>query len=401
MNQTLLYKGIFKRFVRNKVKTFLQMLGVTIGVFTLTSGLALGSGFQAAVLDYFSKIFLPDSITLATAYGTPDPRGIREEDVAALLQALPDVTAWTPLVNNGRMDLERNGVVQRAGVTGAAPGAQVAVGHEAVLGEYLTDEDVRTRARVVLLGNTVRDKLFGAEDPLGQPLTIGSQVYVVKGVLNRFGADPHGGDLDNTVVIPYTTLMQINKRDELGNVRFRVGNSSNVESVATSMRGLMQAQHNISAGRQDDFYVATTAAGQASFEGFLSLFRILLPVVTGVILLIAMLVIASLTLISVKERTAEIGLRKAAGARARDIEKQILTETLLIALLGGVLGIALSYPGAVYVEGLYARYGSAASFLPGPSVLAVSLVCALLTGALAALWPARKAAALSPVEALR
>jgi ABC-type antimicrobial peptide transport system permease subunit len=401
MNSALLYRGIGKRYLRNKVKTFLQMLGVTVGVFTLTSGLALGSGFQTAVLEYFGKVFLPDSITLATAYGVADPRGLSEDDVAALMQALPAITAWSPLVSGGRVALERNGNLQNASMTGTAPGAQTVMGHAAVQGEYFSDEDVRTRARVVLLGNTVREKLFGAEDPVGQPLAIGSQVYVVKGVLNRFGADPHGGDLDNVVVIPYTTLMQINKRDELGNARFRVGSSGEVERVAESMRGLMRVQHNIGDGRQDDFYVSTTAAGQVAFQGFLSMFNMLLPVVTGIILLIAMLVIASLTLISVKERTAEIGLRKAVGARARDIEKQILTETVGVALLGGLLGIVLSYPGAVYVEGLYARYGSTVSFLPSTSVLAISLICALLTGALAALLPARRAAALSSVEALR
>src|SRR5690606_23139008 len=156
------------------------------------------------------------------------------------------------------------------------------IGQDAAEGEYLSDADVRTRARVALIGNTVKEKLFGAESPLGQPLSIGSQVYTIKGTLSRLGADPHGGDLDNVVVIPYSTQLQVNKRDELGSVRFRVA-SGNVASAAAQISALMRERHNITEGRQDDFYVATAPAGQASFDNFLALFALLLPVVTGVI----------------------------------------------------------------------------------------------------------------------
>lgn len=401
MNQALLYGSVLKRFARYKLKTFLLMLGVTVGVYVLTTGLALGSGFKTAVMDYFSRIFLPNSITLASESGAPDARPLSEADVAALLDAIPALVSWTPLMPGGRADLERNGATQRAGIMAVSPAAQQVIGQSAVLGTYLSDADIATRSRVVLLGNTVKEKLFGGEDPLGQPLALGSQVFVVKGVLNRLGADPHGGDLDNVVVIPYTTQLQTNKRDDLVSVRFRVGSSSEMASAAAAMSTILRARHNITEGRQDDFYVSTMPAGQAMFLQFEATFRILLPVITGVLFVIALLVIASLMLISVKERTAEIGLRKAVGASARDVEQQFMVEIVLVAVLGGVLGIALSYPGLLYIESLYARYGSAVSFLPTPAMLALSLLCAVLTGALAALLPARRAAALAPVEALR
>jgi ABC-type antimicrobial peptide transport system permease subunit len=314
---------------------------------------------------------------------------------------VPAPIEWSPLVSGGRVDLERNGATQRAGMTGTGIAAPRVIGQSAAAGEYFSDEDIRTRARVVLVGNTVKEQLFGADDPLGQLLTVGSQVYVVKGVLSKLGADPHGGDLDNVVAVPYTTVLQIAKRDDLGSVRFRVQPGTDVEAVAALVRTAMRTRHNLGEGRVDDFYVATAPAGRAAFDQFEQMFRTLLPVITGVLFLIALLVIASLMLISVKERSAEIGLRKALGARARDIERQFLIETLLVALLGGALGIALSYPGALYVESLYARYGSAVSFRPTPAIIVLSLLCAVITGALAAWLPARRAATLNPVEALR
>jgi putative ABC transport system permease protein len=403
MNTALLYTGIFRRFGRHKIKTFLLMLGVTIGVFVLTSGLVLGVGLKQSVLEYFGKTFLPDSITLGSDFGVPDAQPITEADIATLLTGIPALTAWSPLVPGGRADLERDGVVQRAALTGVSPQAQLTIGQSTVLGAYVDDTDVNTRARIAVIGNTVREKLYGASDPVGEELRIGSQVYTIKGVLNRLGGDPHGGDLDNTVVLPYTTLLQMNKTEGLINVRFRVA-SGQVENAATQINALMRKRHNLTEGRRDDFYVSTAPAGQAMFQQVESMFVVLLPLITGVILLIALLVIASLMLIGVKERTAEIGLRKAVGARNRDVSRQFLLETVLVALMGGILGIALSFPGLLYIDGVFAVYripGSAVSFTPGAWQVAIGLLSALITGLLAAILPARRAARMPPHEALR
>ncbi len=403
MNHALLFSGIFRRFLRHRNKTFLLMLGVAVGVFVLTSGLVLGKGFRQSVTEYFNKTFLPDSITLATDFNVPDPRPLTEADVAALLTEIPALTAWSPLMPGGRADVERDGIVQRAALTGVSPQAQVTIGQGTTLGAYIDDTDVATRARVAVIGNTVREKLYGASDPTGEELTIGSQVYRIKGLLNRLGGDPHGGDLDNTMVIPYTTLLQINKGDGLVNVRFRVARGQAEESAAR-IAALLRARHNITEGRRDDFYVSTAPAGQAMFVHVENLFGVLLPLITGVILLIALLVIASLTLIGVKERTAEIGLRKAVGGRTRDVSRQFVLETVLVALMGGVLGVVLSYPGMLYLESVFAVYrtpDSAVSFVPGLGAVATGLFSALVTGLLAAILPARRAAALPPHEALR
>jgi putative ABC transport system permease protein len=402
MNVYQLGKEVSRRFVRYKFKSFLMLLGMLIGVFTLTTGMALAAGFKISVMTYFNNIFLPDSITLATRSGVPNVRPLTEDDVEALVRELPALGAWTPLVPGGAVDLTYNGNSRRAGLTGTGAAAPLATGQGAASGTYISETDVQTRASVVLLGNTVREQLFGSENPVGQRLAIGSQVFQIKGVLDRLGADPHGGDLDNVVMVPYTTLLQMNRWEDLRNIRFRVTSSAEVDATATQMTVLMRARRNLTEGREDDFYITTAPAGQESFGQFEAMFKVLLPVVVGIIFVISLLVIASIMLIGVKERTAEIGLRKAVGARAEEVELQFLAEALLVAVVAGVLGNVLSYPGLLYVQQMYARYGSDdVSFLPDVPLLALSFGCALLTGVLAAWLPARQAAAMSPVTALR
>src|SRR5690606_27732890 len=126
-----------------------------------------------------------------------------------------------------------------------------------------------------------------------------------------------------------------------------------VPSAAEKIASLMRTRHNLTPGQQDDFYVASSPAGKAAFERFEAMFKLLLPIISGIIFVISMLVLASIMLITIKDRTAEIGLRKAVGARARDVESQFVIETLMIAVLGGVLGIVLSYAPLLYVQGRF------------------------------------------------
>ena len=402
MNITQFGGEIGRRFMRYKFKSFVMLAGMLIGVFTLTTGMALSAGFKISVTRYFSSIFLPDSITLAARNAVPDARPLTEADIYELRQALPELGAWTPLVPAGAVDLNHNGNSRRVTLTGTGVDAPSATGQGTASGEYFSEEDMQARANVVLIGNTVKDQLFSNEDPLNQQLTIGSVVYEVKGVLQKLGADPHGGDLDNVIMIPYTTLMQMNRWDDLRNVRFRATNAADVDNIAMQMGVLMRARHNIVEGREDDFYIGTSPAGKESFGQFEAMFKVLFPVVVAIIFVISLLVIASLMLISVKERTAEIGLRKAVGARADEVELHFLAEALLLAVVAGVLGNMLSYPGLLAVQQMYSRYGSPdVSFLPGAGMLAFRFGCALLTAVLAAWLPARRAAAMSPVAALR
>ncbi|MES2606688.1 MAG: FtsX-like permease family protein, partial [Pseudomonadota bacterium] len=187
----------------------------------------------------------------------------------------------------------------------------------------------------------------------------------------------------------------------LGSLRFRFNDAASTRDAVAPITALLRERHQIANGQPNDFSIADSPAGQAMFNQITEMFTLLLPIVVGVIFLISLLIIAALMLIQVKERTAEIGLRKAVGAQQGDIEQQFLLETLLIALSGGVLGNALSYAVLGYIHNFFRNSGSDASFLPTPDLLLLSFGCAALTGVLAAWLPARRAAALSPVVALR
>jgi putative ABC transport system permease protein len=311
------------------------------------------------------------------------------------------IVAWSPLVPGGRRNLTRNGLENFAALNGVSESAQVVIGQPAVSGNYFTEQDIQRRAREALIGRTVAERLFPGESPVGGVLTVDNLVFTVKGVLKELGGDPHGGDLDNVVSIPYTTLLQMNKSDQLFSVRFLVAAGSDTERAAATMRTIMRKAHNIGAGQPDDFLVTTAPGGLAAFRQFEATFIMLLPVVVGVIFLIAAGVITIISLSSVRERIAEIGLRKAVGARNRDISTQFLLETAVLSGIGGLLGILLTLPVLAYTESFFARAGSSVKFLPSPGLVVFTLLCCVLVGLAAGCLPALRAANLTPVDALR
>ena len=401
MNVVLLLADIALRFLRYKLRSLFMMLGILLGVFTLVSAISLAGGFRVAVLDYFAKTFLPNNLMLTADPRVPGAKQLTLADIQSLQQALPPLQLWTPILRGGGRNLGIQGRSLQTYLSGVSADARLVLGQDVVSGSYFSEQDIRNRERVVLLGRTVREALFPDGNAEGQLLNIDNLVFVVQGELAALGADPHGGDLDNAVLLPYSTLQQMSKRDDLGSVRFLAAEGADVEATAQAMRSLLRQRHNIGSSRQDDFMVATSPPGMQAFQQFEELFRLLLPLVVGVIFLVSTLVIASLMLVNVKSRTAEIGLRKAVGARHSDILCQFLLEVLLLAALAGVLGVGLSYPALYYVQANFAALGSAANFMPTPTVLVSALLCALLTGLLASLWPAWRAAALMPKETLR
>lgn len=401
MNTNMLLQELCRRVLRYKLRSCMMMLGVMVGSFILVGALALKAGFQQNVLDYLSKTFLPNSITLAGSQDVAGGRELTLADIEAVVREVDGIVAWSPLIPAGRRNLSRGGRENFAALSGASDQAQMVTGQYAVEGTHFTAADVRTRARVVLLGRTVVEKLFPDQSPLGEPLVIDNLVFTVQGVLSELGGDPHGGDLDNTIVIPWTTLLQMNKSDNLFNVRFLAAEGSDVEQVAQEIGEVVRARHNIGPGRSDDFFVSTSPRGKAAFEDFEATFNVMLPVVTGVIFLISACVIAIITLTSVRERVPEIGLRKAVGARRRDIGRQFLLETALLSVLGGASGILLTLPGLRYLEIVFERAGGEMAAMPSPWVILLCLGCSIVVGLAAGFLPARRAAKLLPVEALR
>jgi putative ABC transport system permease protein len=250
---------------------------------------------------------------------------------------------------------------------------------------------------VALVGETVARALFGEEDPIGGEILVGPVPFRVGGVLQRLGTDIHGMDRDNEVVVPISTAMRrVMNVDTIRAVKLLVRDPRRVDGAAAEVERVLRERHGLADGQPNDFTLMTSATVQRSVGKVQRVLFLYLPLVAGLSLLAGGTVAATLTLSSVNERVAEIGLRRAVGARPRDIRLQFLAETAVTALGGGLLGAAIGSAIAVAVA---ARFSLPAGVSPG--AIALGLVLALLTGLLAGVLPARRAALLDPATALR
>jgi len=264
-------------------------------------------------------------------------------------------------------------------------------------GEYFDAQAVATSARVALVGETAARALFGDEDPLGAEVLIGSVPFRVTGVLAREGTDIHGMDRDNEVVIPISTAMRrVMNVDVIRAVKLLVRDPARVDETADEVTRLLRERHAKAEGQPSDFTLITSSFVQRNVGKVQRVLFLYLPLVAGISLLAGATVAATLMLSSVSERVGEIGLRRAVGARPRDIGLQFLLETAVTAVGGGVLGAALGSGLAVLVAARM-NFGLGVSW---PAV-AVGLLSAGITGLVAGVLPARRAARLEPAAALR
>lgn len=401
MNLRLLSIGIGKRYLRHKFKSLLMALGIVIGVMALISSITLGAGLKNSILKNLNNSFMPNNIGLSSSGNSINDRQLTLNDISVVNNSVTGLSLWTPLISGGRKTINVPGSDHRSVITGVDVSAQIVMGQPAVEGEYFNQMDVQRRNRVVLIGQTLKQGLFPDQSALGQQLTIDSRIFTVKGILKSLGSDPHGGDLDNVVLLPYTTLMQMTKSEQIGNVRFMVDNPQASTGIAEAIGVIMRQQHNIAKVETDDFLISTSPRGIDMIERMDSMFKLLIPIVVGIIFLIAAIVIAVIMQISIRQRTAEIGLRKALGARPIDLENQFLAETTIVGCVGAIVGILLTLPLLRYAEIFYAGIGGEISLQPSLPVIGLGFLCAVVAGLVAGYFPARKAAALVPVEALR
>ena len=401
------FRIAIRALLRNKMRSLLTMLGVVIGVGAVIAMVAIGEGAKARVEASFASmgsnllIILPGTTTKGGASGGfgsmptltwTDLRAIRNEcsavrRVAAVLrstaQVLSDEQNWTTSVNGTSSDYFE---------IRSWPVAK---------GRLFSDADVDGGAKVVALGQTVVEKLFGANsDPLGQSVRIKGVPFTVVAVLAKKGQSPTGQDYDDSVYIPQSTFMakiQGSMAQYLAGVIF-VG-ANNAEDTARAQRqisGLLRDRHHISQGGDDDFSVRNlTEMASAQQEGTKTL-TTLLASIAAVSLLVGGIGIMNIMLVSVTERTREIGLRMAVGARPQDILAQFLVEALTLSVAGGVIGVAL---GLLVAGRLAVQFGWPT--LVRADIIGIAVGFSALVGVTFGAYPARKASQLDPIEALR
>lgn len=389
----------------NRLRTGLTMLGMIIGVASVVLMLAIGQGAQALVTESIASMGSNLFIVLSgasTAGGVRMGGGtvptLTYKDTMAIGE-LESIAAVAPMLpNSAPMVYGSNNWTTQ--VVGTSSEYFEVRDWQPSKGVVFTPTDLRSANRVVLLGQTVVNHLFGDEDPLGKILRIKNNPFTVVGVLSSKGQSLDGRDQDDTALIPFTTA----QRKVFGNqfpgmVRYAMAKATSAEVMTTAeaqMNDLLRQRHRIRSGMDDDFSIRNLTALAQTAQGATKAMSMMLGAIAGVSLLVGGIGIMNIMLVSVTERTREIGIRMAIGARTFDILSQFLLEALMISLSGSLLGVILGVTIAWLV---------ATSF--GMNVV-VTLTSILLAFGVAAavgiffgFYPARKAAALRPIEALR
>jgi putative ABC transport system permease protein len=389
MNGIRLIQSSFKTLLRFKMRSFFMSIGVAVGVATLIAGGSVGAGAAEKISAQIDQMFGPGTILISSAE-------LKAADLKFVADQMDQVVAFAPRLSLSEMAIEYGGESEQAGVSGYSANSDYVWNRSVIDGRFISERDVERAARNALIGTRMKEALFGDADAIGEEIQIDSIPFEVVGILDPMGIDPHGEDRDMDVYVPVSTAQRrLVNTDVIGNGKFVVGNVDNVDQDADQIASILRDRFQIAAGEPDTFRIYTSKfAGKAAIKAkrMLGVYVMLAAVV---VLLVAAVVISSIMLIVVRERIAEIGLRKALGATRRAIATQFLCESTMISLLAGMIGIAL---GIGVANGIAQRYEIPVN-LTLMAVLA-AVLASVLVGILSGIIPARRAARLDPVEAL-
>jgi putative ABC transport system permease protein len=389
---------------RNKVRSALTMLGVIIGVASVIAMIALGSGARAAIDEQVQSQGTTAIYLSAGSWGGPGRAHggsgsittLTIEDAEAVVREVPTIGLWSPGVR-GRAQLIAGNANWNTQIEGGSEDWLAVRNFALAEGENFTARDVLVADKVCLLGASVAETLFPDQDPVGQVIRVRNMPFRVVGVLAAKGQGQWGQDQDDVVVAPWTTvqkkLLGINF---LHQVSFTARTSELVEPTAVAVTRLMRARHRSSSPETDDFTVRTVEEMAAMRVQMASTMNTLLLCVALVSLLVGGIGIMNIMLVSVTERTREIGVRMAVGAKTRDVLKQFLAEAVALSVVGGLTGIVL---GTVVSETITRVLQWPA--LVTASSIAIAFAFSAAVGVFFGWYPARKAASLDPIEALR
>ena len=392
----------------NTMRSALTVLGIVIGVASVIAMIAVGRGATQRIQDQIRSI---GSNVLVVLSGSSTAGGLRagagtlltltEEDAAAIPAECPAVALAAPTMR-GTAQIVVGNQNWSTIIQGATPDFLEARDWKVAAGEAFTPQDQASATKVALLGWTVAQNLFGDSDPVGQAIRIKKVPFTVLGVLAPKGQSPFGQDQDDLVVIPLSTakrqvlgVSQANAR-AVGAIVIRAREASLQKTAEEQVTALLRQRHRLQAEQDNDFTVRNMMEVFAAQEESARVMAILLGAIASVSLLVGGIGIMNIMLVSVTERTREIGLRMAVGARGRDILLQFLIEAVTLALLGGIVGTAAGLAGSA----LLARFGDWAVSVDASALLLAFLFSAGV-GIFFGFYPAKRAAELNPIEALR
>jgi putative ABC transport system permease protein len=398
---TILKVGL-KAIARNKLRSTLTALGIIIGVACVIAMIAVGQGSQASIQAQISSLgtnFLMIFPGVATQSGARIFTGqstITDDDVNAVRAECPAVAYVTP-VSRSAAQIVNGSLNWGTSVQGVGVEWPFVRSWNVEKGAFFSDSDVRASAKVCLLGSTVSNALFEGQDPVGQMVRIKNFPFRVVGVLETKGGNQMGQDQDDTVIAPYTTVMRLLKKTQKIDMFMASAVSrASVDEAQKEIEALLRQRHRLQPGQDSDFMIRSQQEIAQTADETSRTLSVLLASAASISLLVGGIGIMNIMLVSVTERTREIGVRMAIGAKGRDILTQFLIEALTLSVAGGAIGIALGM-GASRVLAWKARWPILLS--PAAVVLAFGFSAAI--GVFFGFYPARKASRLDPIEALR
>jgi putative ABC transport system permease protein len=392
----------------NKLRSGLTMLGIIIGVAAVIVMIAVGAGAQARVEEQIRSL---GSNLLLILSGTTTAGGVRmgfgsnltisEDDAAAIPREIPQTMAAPAL--RGTAQIVWGNQNWSTVIFGVTPEYIDVRQWELAAGRLFDASDMAGATKVCLIGHTVARQLFGGTDPLGQAIRIRRVPFTVIGVLESKGQSMMGTDQDDLILMPISTARKrvlgasnLAKQRSVGTIWVKVAEGYDIKAAEEQVRALLRQRHRLQPGQDDDFSLRNLEEVAATQEASSRVLALLLAAVASVSLVVGGIGIMNIMLVSVTERTREIGLRMAVGARTRDILGQFLVEAVTLSLIGGLVGVALGIAAAFGVAQL-----AGWRIVVAPQAVLLAVAFAFIIGVFFGFYPARKAARLNPVEALR
>jgi putative ABC transport system permease protein len=390
----------------NRMRSFLTILGIVIGVGAVIAMLAVGTGAQSTITGSISGIgsnllFVYRGNTIADV---SNPKNLSMQDADALLDQYqaPSVEAVAPMVS-GTVEVSTANEKTSSSLDGVTADYQSVRNATLSEGSFITDDNVLGRAKVAVIGTDVAKKLFDRTDGLvGESIRVNGLSFKIIGVLESKGGSSFGSQ-DNIVLVPITTA-QVNILHKDSNrvdiIMVQATSASTISEASDEVSNILRVRHRTKAG-QDDFTIFSQQDIAATAQTITGVLTIFLGGIAGISLLVGGIGIMNIMLVSVTERTREIGLRKALGARKKDILTQFLTESSLLSLFGGIIGIGLGWLIAFIVGRVAVASGTPFTPVVGLNAILLATVFSTAVGLFFGLYPANRAANLEPVEALR